>query len=128
MCIYIHVAGKRYKRKAKYSSTTGKGKNATCENKQDNALLHTMYILRVNVNVYIFSSCGGMGQEASGVLVKLADALATKRNENYNHAIGCLRLCLPFTLAKSAVRCILGSRSIPCGPHHQAPVDLVWQT
>lgn len=54
-----------------------------------------MYILRVNVNVYIFSSCRSMGQEASVLLNKLADTLATKRNENYNHVIGCLQRCLP---------------------------------
>ena len=33
-------------------------------------------------------------QEASVVLKKLADALATKRNENYSHVSGWLRCCL----------------------------------
>ena len=49
------------------------------------------------------SSCVGKGQEASVVLKKLADALATKRNENYSHVIGCLRCCLAILLARSAI-------------------------
>ena len=37
-----------------------------------------------------FFSCGSMGHEASVELRKLADALATKRKENYSHVIGWL--------------------------------------
>ena len=74
----------------------------------------------------VFSSCGGMGQEASVVLKKLADALASKRNEYYSHVLGWLRCCLAFSLARSAIRCIRGSHTIHRGPHHQqGPVDLV---
>ena len=80
---------------------------------------------KCNMHLY-FSSCGGMGQEASVVLNNLADALATKRNENYNHVICCLRCCLAFTLARSPIRCILRPCSVAGGRHHQAPVDLVW--
>ena len=73
----------------------------------------------------VFSSCGGMGQEASVVLKKLVDAIAAKHNKNYSHVIGWWWCYLAFSLARLAIRCIRGSRSIRCGPHHQAPVDLV---
>ena len=66
-----------------------------------------------------------MGQEASVVIKKLADALATKRNESYSRVAGWMRCCLAFSLARSAIRCVHGSRSTHRGFHRQAPVDLV---
>ena len=73
----------------------------------------------------VFSACGGMGQEASVVVKRLADALAMKRNENYSRVITWMRCCLAFSLARSAIRCERGSRSISRRTHRQAPVDLV---
>ena len=60
----------------------------------------------------VFSSCGGMGREAEVVVKKLAAMLATKRNEPYAKVITWLRCRLSFSLARSAVRCVRGSRSI----------------
>ena len=48
----------------------------------------------------VFSTCGGMGQEASVVIKKLADALATKRNESYSRVAGWMRCCLAFLMAR----------------------------
>ena len=73
----------------------------------------------------VFSTCGGMGQEASVVVKKLADALATKRNEGYSRVVSWMRCSLAFSLARSAIRCVRGSRSTRRRTHHQAPVDLV---
>lgn len=73
----------------------------------------------------VFSTCGGMGQEASVVLKRLADALATKRNESYSRVVSWMRCCLAFSLARSALRCVRGSRSTRRGAHRLAPVDLV---
>ena len=79
----------------------------------------------------VFSACGGMGREATVAVKKLATALATKRNENYCHVISWMRCCLSFSLARSAIRCVRGSRSLRrktrlyMDGHGLAPVDLV---
>ena len=73
----------------------------------------------------VFSACGGMGQEASVVIKRLASALAMKRDASYNRVVTWMRCCLAFSLARSAIRCVRGSRSIRRGIYRQAPVDLV---
>ena len=74
----------------------------------------------------VFSACGGMGHEATVVVRKLASALALKRRETYSRVINWLRCRLSFSLARSAIRCVRGSRSIRCkSPSSLAPVDLV---
>ena len=73
----------------------------------------------------VFSTCGGMGQEASVVVKRLADALAMKRNESYSWVITWMRRCLAFSLARSAIHCVRGSRSTRRRTQRQAPVDLV---
>ena len=73
----------------------------------------------------VFSSCGGMGPEAAVVIKKLANALATKRRVAYSKVVSWLRCCLSFSLARSAIWCIRGSRSVRRQPFVLAPVDLV---
>ena len=73
----------------------------------------------------VFSSCGGMGPEAAVVIKKLANALATKRRVAYSRVVSWLRCCLSFSLARSAIRCIRGLRSVHRQPFVLAPVDLV---
>ena len=73
----------------------------------------------------VFSTCGGMGQEASVVIKKLADDLARKRNECYSCVVGWMRCCLTFLLVRAAVRCMRGSCSTRWSFHHQTPNDLV---
>ena len=71
-------------------------------------------------------SCDGMGQEASVVVKKLADALAMKRNETYSRVVTWMsRCCLAFSLARSAIRCVRGSRSMRHWTQRLEPVDLV---
>ena len=60
----------------------------------------------------VFSACGGLGREATVAIKRLAAMLAMKRNENYCHLINWMRCCLSFSLARSAIRCVRGSRSI----------------
>ena len=60
----------------------------------------------------VFSACGGMGQEASMVVKRLANALAMKRNKSYSRVITWIRCCLAFSLARCAIRCVRGSRSM----------------
>ena len=73
----------------------------------------------------VFTTGGGMGQEAMVVVKKLADNLAMKRNERYSRVVSWMRCRLAFSLARAAIRCVRGSRSIRRWMHHQAPVDLV---
>ena len=73
----------------------------------------------------VFSACGGMGAEASVVVKKLASSLAAKRNEAYSRVVAWIRCSLAFALARSAVRCIRGSRSLRRRALELAPVDLV---
>ena len=60
----------------------------------------------------VFSACGGMGHEATLAIKKLAAALATKHDESYCHLMSWMRCRLSLSLAKSAIRCVRGSRSI----------------
>ena len=73
----------------------------------------------------VFSSCGGMGAEATVVVKKLASALSVKRHESYSRVVAWVRCCLAFGLARSAIRCLRGSRSLRRRFLDLAPVDLV---
>ena len=74
----------------------------------------------------IFSACSGMGTEATVVIKKIADALATKRGESYSKVVSWMRCRLAYSLARSAIRCVQGSHSIRRRLPHVVPVDLVW--
>ncbi len=74
----------------------------------------------------VFSACGGMGVEANVVCKKLAASLAVKRNEAYTRVVTWIRCCLAFALARSAIRCVRGSRSLRRRALELAPVDLVY--
>ena len=58
----------------------------------------------------IFSSTGGMGNEASRVLKKLAIQVAEKTNQHYSHVMGLLRCRISFGLMRCANICLRGSR------------------
>ena len=74
----------------------------------------------------VFSACGGMGMEATVVIKKIADALATKHGESYSKVVTRMRCRLAYSLARSAIRCIWGSCSTHRRLPHVPPVDLVW--
>jgi hypothetical protein len=61
----------------------------------------------------VFSSCGGMGQEATSAIKKLASMAADKRHESYSKVINLLRLRLQFALLRAALVCLRGTRSRP---------------
>ena len=66
-----------------------------------------------------------MGVEATVVVKKLASSLAVKRNEAYSRVVAWIRCCLAFALARSAIRCTRGSRSLRRRALELVPVDLV---
>lgn len=74
----------------------------------------------------VFSACGGMGAEANVAIKKLAASLALKRNESYSRVVTWIRCCLAFSLARSAIRCVRGSRTLRRRAFDLAPVDLVY--
>ena len=59
----------------------------------------------------VFSTNGGMGQEASTFYKRLADMIAQKRKHTYSVVMGWLRCRLSFALIRSSVMSIRGSRS-----------------
>ncbi len=59
----------------------------------------------------VFSATGGMGPTAKVVYKKLASMIATKHDKPYSQTINWLRCRLCFSLLRSAVMCLRGSRS-----------------
>ena len=59
----------------------------------------------------IFSVSGGMGPTAKVVYKKLASMIASKHNQSYSQTVNWLRCRLSFSLLRSSIMCIRGSRS-----------------
>jgi hypothetical protein len=60
----------------------------------------------------IFSSCGGVGKEASITLKKMATLLADKRKDKYSSTMCLLRCRIAFSLMRAASVCLRGSRIV----------------
>ena len=60
----------------------------------------------------IFSSSGGMGPSATVVFKRIATLLSEKRSHPYSHVLYWIRTKLCYSLLRSAVMCLRGSRSI----------------
>ena len=58
----------------------------------------------------IFSTSGGMGQEATIFHKRLASQIAEKRNEDYNHVMNYIRTRLRFCILKSTLVALRGYR------------------
>ena len=59
----------------------------------------------------VFTTSGGMGKAAKITYKRLASLLSVKREQLYSLVMGWLWCCLFFSLLRSAVMCIRGSRS-----------------
>ena len=67
----------------------------------------------------VFSTSGGMGTTATVVYKRIASLIATKYDKPYSRTIHWLRCRLSFSILRSAIRCLRGSRSSihhPAGP------------
>ena len=64
----------------------------------------------------VFSCFGGMSRECGAFYKKLAEKLAEKRNITTSEATCFLRTKISFSLVKSLVLCICGSRSLRENP------------
>ena len=60
----------------------------------------------------IFSAMGGMGRECGKFYTRLAEAVADKRRANYADTITWVRRKISFSLCRSIVICLRGSRSV----------------
>ena len=69
----------------------------------------------------VFATSGGMGKEATMFFKRLADILSTKNNDHYSTTLAWIRCKLSFSLIRSAVMCIRGSRSA----HHHIPLSTI---
>ncbi len=68
----------------------------------------------------VMSATGGMANQATVFYKRLASSLAQKWDQPYSITMTWLRCRLTFSLIRSSVQCIRGSRS-SCG---HAPMDL----
>jgi hypothetical protein len=73
----------------------------------------------------VFASTGGMGEETSAALKRLASRLAEVRNEPYSSVMGLLRCRVAFSLIRASNICLRGSRQRRKIPAFDDPADLV---
>jgi len=66
---------------------------------------------RVSFTTLVFSALGGMSKPTEITYKRLASLLATRRNQQYNVVISFIRCRLSFSLLRSAIMCLRGSRS-----------------
>ena len=73
----------------------------------------------------VLSSSGGMGKAATVMYCRLANLLSDRWNSPYSLIMGWLRCSLGFSLLRSSLMCLRGSRSSSGSPGVPAAVDLV---
>ena len=75
----------------------------------------------------VMSATGGMGNAATICYKRLASMIATKHDQSYSSTVSWLRCTLSFSLLRSAIQCIRGSRSARGHATKQqlSPIDLV---
>ena len=60
----------------------------------------------------VFSYYGGMSYECEQFYKRLGEKTAEKRNDHYNNVMNFIRTKLSFSLVKSMILCVRGSRSV----------------
>ena len=60
----------------------------------------------------VMSSTGGMGKHMQIAIKHLAETIAERRKENYSKVVALLRAKFVFCVARAALVCLRGSRSI----------------
>ena len=73
----------------------------------------------------VMSASGGLARQAITFYKRLADLLAIKHNKPYSKTMNWLRCRLTFSLLRSAIQCIRGSRSSWGKPIYTPQIDLV---
>ena len=73
----------------------------------------------------VFSCFGGMSRECSTFFSRMAEKLAEKKNLSISEATCFIRTKISFSLVKSLVLCIRGSRGIKERPSPVSDTDIV---
>ena len=73
----------------------------------------------------VFAATGGMGEEASIFYKELAELLSIKTNKTYTETLRIIRCRLSFSLIRSAILCIRGSRSAKHRPFRAEEIDII---
>ena len=75
----------------------------------------------------VMSSTGGLGRASTSFYKRLASLIAEKRDHPYSKIMAWLRCRLCFSLLRSSIRCIRGTRSAMGRPYKcgHAPIDLI---
>ena len=74
----------------------------------------------------VFSATGGMGPAAKTTYSRLAALIADKNEQPYSKTINLIRCKINFSLLRSAIRCIRGSRSSRGRPSFAvSPLNLI---
>jgi hypothetical protein len=74
----------------------------------------------------VFSCTGGMSRAAVSTYKRLAALIAAKRDESYSTTMGWIRCRLSFSLLRSAIMCLRGTRSVVGrAAQPDAPINLV---
>ena len=66
---------------------------------------------RASFTPLVFSALGGMSRPTEITYKRLASLLADKKDQFYNSVISLIRCRLSFSLLRSAIMCLRGSRS-----------------
>ena len=101
-------------------------KHELCKNRSYDARIHE--VEHSSFTPLIFSATGVMAAEATIFYKRLASLLSDKWDSNYAAVMGWVRCCLSFSLLRSAIRCLRGSRSSRgCFGRSlgTAPIDLI---
>ena len=67
-------------------------------------------VVRESFSPLVYSTFGGMGPQATRYHKRLADLVANKRNEDYNHVISHMRTRIRFSVLRSTLIAIRGER------------------
>ncbi len=73
----------------------------------------------------VFSTHGGMGQEAESFHKRLATLIATKRGQLYNDVMSFVRRRLRFCILRACLAAIRGYRGKPCYVDTFADINLI---
>ena len=86
-----------------------------CRNEQEKRHAYEQRVREIEHRSFtplVFSASGGMGPTARVFYKKLASIIATKHNKAYSKTLNWMRCRKSFSLLRSAVMCLRGSRSI----------------
>ena len=86
---------------------------------------HVQEVERGSFTPLVFSSSVGMGKAATVTYRRLTSLLSDKWNSSYFVTMGWLRCSLGFSLLRSSLMCLRGSRSSSGSPGVPAAVDLI---